>query len=215
MSDAVDVTGQRYGRLTALRFVGHRRVGGQTKRVWALRCDCGREVELVYGAFSTGLTRSCGCLVRTGTHKEGGASIYHVWHAMVERCRNLNHAHWPGHGGQGIKVCDRWLSYSAFRDDMGPRPPGTVLERERGDVNYEPGNCRWAAPREQANRSGDDHGLTLNGETLSLSEWARRAGMTKGCLHSRLEAGWPLERALNTPSAGNVSSRSTAQRQRA
>jgi hypothetical protein len=73
---------------------------------------------------------------------------------MLTRCTNPNWHAWKDYGGRGITVCDRWLferGFEHFIADIGPRPTGTTLDRwPNTDGNYEPGNVRWATPREQA-----------------------------------------------------------------
>jgi len=58
---AVDIRGQRFGRLTALKPL-KKRMGGSV--VWQCRCDCGRETEVSYNSLSQGNTKSCGCLLQ-------------------------------------------------------------------------------------------------------------------------------------------------------
>ena len=70
---------------------------------------------------------------------------YRVWHGMKQRCYNQNLKAYKNYGGRGITVCDKWKnSFSAFYEDMGPRPfKDAEIDRKNNDGNYEPDNCRW------------------------------------------------------------------------
>jgi hypothetical protein len=70
---------------------------------------------------------------------------------MLDRCCNSNHKQFEFYGGRGIGVCKRWRKYENFLADMGRCPPGMSLDRINNDGNYEPSNCHWATPKQQAN----------------------------------------------------------------
>lgn len=111
---------------------------------------------------------------------------------------------YANYGGRGITVCERWEKFENFLADMGEPPPGMELDRIDVDGNYEPSNCRWATEAEQvrnrrrAKRSTNM--LTFRGETLCISDWAKRTGIKRRCIHDRLsKMNWSVEDALTRP----------------
>lgn len=129
------------------------------------------------------------------------SSTYRAWQSAKDRCYNPNHDFYPAYGGRGIVVCDRWLeSFDNFLADMGEKPtPRHSIDRINNDGNYEPTNCRWATPLEQASHTRRNRNLTFNGETLHCAEWARRTGLSRSLIEHRLESGWSTEKTLSTP----------------
>lgn len=104
------------------------------------------------------------------------------------------------YGGRGIKVCDRWHDFSAFRADMGEQPEGTSIDRIDPNGNYEPSNCRWLERDAQMRNKRTNVRLTHNGETMCLTEWARKLGMKPKTLRARIfDHKWDVSKALSEP----------------
>ena len=121
---------------------------------------------------------------------------------MLERCSNRNLKDWPRYGGRGIQVCARWKRFENFLLDMGERPAGKTLDRfPDNDGNYEPGNCRWATPTEQANHRRPKRCvlfLTARGKTQPIQAWADEVGVRYLLIYQRVQLGWAPERAIFT-----------------
>lgn len=215
MSARIDLTGQTFGRLTAVLDAGsntHRR------RLWLCRCTCGGEKVVRVSALRRGQTRSCGCLEaesrRTNRLTHGGARRgaakspeYRIWTSMLTRCYNERSTTFDRYGGRGITVCDRWrASFEAFLADMGPRPAqGLSIDRIDNARGYEPGNCRWATTREQALNRRSNHMVTIGGETLPVGAWLDRCGVSRDLFDGRVRAGWTAVDAITRPVVANKS----------
>lgn len=119
-----------------------------------------------------------------------------LWQRMHQRCYDKNKSGYHRYGGRGIIVCERWHEFLSFYKDMGKIPEGLSIDRIDPNGNYEPNNCRWASPKEQANNRANNRLITFLGETKNISQWAKEIGISKTVLSYRLSRGWAIERAL-------------------
>ena len=213
MSRKLDLTGQRFGRLVVLSF--HHNENG--KRYWLCLCDCGNKKIAHTSHLNFGLVKSCGCLAdetrannRLKKRKHGFSHkerLYETWKNMKRRCCDPSNNRAKFYIEKGIKVCDEWMNdYSEFRQwalSHGYAETLT-LDRINNDGDYCPENCRWATAKIQANNQSRNHLLTYNGETLTMSEWADKLGITYATINSRVQHGWSMTRIVNTPQRRSI-----------
>lgn len=205
MPKRINIAGKAFGRLTVIEFSRVKQTGsGSTQHFWRCRCECGVEKDVDGGCLRRGTTLSCGChgRERSTSHGMSNHPLYQVWLGIKQRCTNPNSECFKDYGARGIAMCSRWLnSFADFYADMGDRPtPSHTVERIENAKGYEPGNCRWATRAEQNENTRQTKLITFDGITLSRSKWARRIGIDRSVLRSRLNAlGWSVERALTTP----------------
>lgn len=113
---------------------------------------------------------------------------------MKSRCFNERDESFSDYGGRGITVCNRWLSFANFFEDMGKRPLGTSLDRIDNDGNYEPGNCRWTDQRTQNRNRRSNVWVEWEGERMIVVELASILGIDPRVLLNRVRDGWAIER---------------------
>jgi len=124
---------------------------------------------------------------------------YTSWRGMRQRCGNANANHYENYGGRGIQVCEDWSSFSAFLEDMGPKPSSHhQIDRIDNDGDYAPDNCRWATRKEQGANRSNTRLITFGGVTKPLRAWSRDLKIPCSTLHDRLRRGWSVQRAFTT-----------------
>lgn len=141
---AQDITGEKFGRLTAIENTGKQRTGGY---IWSCQCDCGNITEVSVGRLNYGDTLSCGCLrvdVQT-IHGMSNTPTWRSWDSMLERCKNPKYDEWYS----DVEVCEEWKlpdgqGFLNFYKDMGERPEGMTLNRINGAKVYSKDTCEWA-----------------------------------------------------------------------
>jgi len=194
----IDITGEKFGRLTALKMVYE---PGKDSMV-ECRCDCGNvTTKLVYNLRS-GNTKSCGCLALEHNSEQGKRVIqkmiaarrrhgmsktptYAAWRDAKNRCCRTQDSHYHLYGGRGIRMCQEWLdSFAAFLHDMGECPPGMTLDRIDVNGNYEPGNCRWLSMAEQSRNTRRN---VATWESVRLIRAAYKAGESGPSLARRFK----------------------------
>lgn len=196
----VDLAGKTFGKLAVIEFVG-RKKGTSGDSLWRCKCECGK-FSVAYGwNLKAGKSRSCGCAIAPAllkaniTHGKYDTPERRVWTGIKTRCFNSNEKAWKFYGGRGITVCDRWLGeegFSNFFEDMGPRP-SSKHSIERDDVNghYEPGNCRWATPREQHRNKRNTLKIEYEGKAIPLITACELEGVNYYSARNRLKKGQP------------------------
>lgn len=195
----IDLQGQKRGRLTVLSRDDNRNVSGGVR--WRCRCECGTEVTVTGSLLANGQTRSCGCLrvermTRHGMHK---SSEYQAWYDMRRRCQDPAHSSYYLYGARGISVHPSLHDFPHFLEVVGRKPSRShSLDRKDNSLNYEPGNLRWATPREQANNRRSCRYLTLHGRTQSIATWSRELNLSRVTITNRLNRGLNDQSALST-----------------
>lgn len=195
MSASPDLSGSRFGSLTVLKRLP---VCAHREAQWLCICDCGNEyIAKTYSLTHGGTTccRKCSykkISLKKKTHGEEPKSLWYKYVNMKTRCTNQNYKLYHRYGGRGIKVCEEWAnSYEAFRNwalDNGYED-GLSLDRIDNDGDYCPENCRWSTVIQQANNRSTNRMITVNGETDTMANWARRTNAKYSYVQHLLDKG--------------------------
>lgn len=187
MVEPLDITGKKFNRLTAIKYVG---VDNHHYKTWLFKCECGNTTVKSISAVLRGKVKSCGCaeLARqknfikkyAGVTKHGQSytRLYTIWRGMKQRCGRK-----PRY--ENVFVCDEWQEFKPFYEWAlaNGYQDNLSIDRINNKGNYEPNNCRWATVLQQQNNTSLNWNMTYMGETKTASEWARELGINPCCFY--------------------------------
>lgn len=184
MPKIIDLTGKRFGRLTAIKENGRTKSGS---KLWLCQCDCGKTVTVSQGNLKIGQTVSCGCIMQK--HGESRTRLYSIWRHIKTRCTNKNDKDYEYYGGKGICFCEEWNDYENFRDwaIANGYNDALTIDRINPDKDYEPSNCRWITAVENSARVThikSAHFLEVDGKVKNKTQWAKEIGATQAIISS-------------------------------
>lgn len=191
MTKMRDYTGERYGKLTVLEYVGTKRYRNGRATQWLCQCDCGNKTVVDSVSLKTGNTVSCGChrrelsskrmIERNKTHgitigSEEDKRLYRLWAAIKRRCYYEKCVGYHNYGGRGVRMCDEWKNEAAkfveWCKSHGYKK-GLEIDRINNNGNYEPNNCQFISKVENEKKKRNTIWLTIDGISKVCADWNR------------------------------------------
>lgn len=209
MSKIINLIGKKFGRLTVLSRSDNKVLkSGAVIPMWLCKCSCGSLVTVQGNNLRNLKTLSCGCLQKekASACKHGQARrkknsrLYGIWCGIKSRCYNKNNKSYKYYGERGISVCKEWQQFEAFMEWAMANNYSHTLTIDRINVNgnYEPSNCRWVTRKEQSQNTRENHYITFNNTTKTLTEWSECKKIPAPTILARLKRGWSVEKTLTT-----------------
>ena len=211
MKKEIEYTGQKFGRLTAIKF-SHR--NKKSKSYWLFKCDCGKEKAIRTDGVISGIVKSCGCLSRELTSKRFFKHgmiedrFYKIWKGIKGRCLNKNNSSYKNYGDRGITICSEWIEFKNFYRDMNNSyknhvkkfgEKNTSIDRENNEKGYYRKNCHFATIKEQNLNTRRNYIITYKGQSMKIDQWSKKLNINKKTLFSRLYVlKWSIKKAFST-----------------
>lgn len=198
MSRPLDLSGQRFTKLTALRRLPSK--GGSCQ--WHCVCDCGKFVTRPAKSLRAGDCVSCGCYKKHRIHGLSKTPEYNSWIKMMQRCYNPTNKDYDRYHGKGIDVCYFIRkSVASLIEAIGRRPLDFELDRINNKSGYHCGKCaeceslgrmpniRWASATTQSRNQDRIRLIEIDGHARCIGEWAEVTGIHYMTLMTRYKRG--------------------------
>lgn len=193
MNKEIDITGNKYNHLTAIKRDGNDLSGCAA---WIFQCDCGKYHKARKKAVISGTTKSCGKCIKHNppirkTHGMSSSKLYKVWHGMIQRCKENNIVHRSRYYDRGITVCKEWYKFESFYkwSISNGYQENLTIDRIDNNKGYAPSNCRWTTPYVQSRNKRTNIMVEHNGEIHCITDWEKILGYKHDVLGRRYRDG--------------------------
>lgn len=200
--------GQKFENLKLIEedFTEKIEKGFQKYRMALVECFCGNTFVTRISGLKNGRVLSCGCkrknklLARITKHSMFKSSEYSSWESMKSRCLNPKNKFYKNYGGRGIEVCNRWISFENFIEDMGKKPDKSYsIDRIDVNGNYCLENCKWSSRYEQDRNRTTSVKFEINGVVKNIIDIAREYNLNQQTIRARVKKGMTIEEAVSKP----------------
>lgn len=143
MSKRIDLTGQKFNRLTVL---GYSHMDKWKKTQWFCQCECGGQSIVGTSALKGGNTRSCGCLWREMMVLEEGESAFNDLYASYKHVAKKRNLIFLLSRDQFRKLTQQDCYYCGDAPSNKKTAHKSIftyngIDRVDNDRGYEPDNC--------------------------------------------------------------------------
>jgi len=178
-----DIVGQKFNKLTVIKASPNLHEG---RANWFCECECRNTITVSGSNIKT--TKSCGCS-KSSANNYSHTSEYRIWYSMIRRTTKPSCVGYKNYGGRGITVCDRWMKFESFLEDMGPRTGNLSIDRVDNNKGYSPDNCKWATKEVQGRNKRNNRIITINGVEKVFIEWLEHTNTNKSTFYGRQRRG--------------------------
>lgn len=199
---SLTVDGKKQGMYEIIKILDEKHVTPTREMVLILaKCSHCGEVQKILEQNVKRANRQkrkhCSMCIGETFHRMTNTRIWGIWHGMIQRTTRVYGTSYDKYGGRGIGVCDRWLDFKNFYEDMGSSyKDDLTLDRIDNEKGYSKENCRWVSNMKQQSNKRNNRLISFRGQEMHLAEYCRQAGVTRGAISPRLNAGMSGDEAL-------------------
>lgn len=208
-----ELIGKRFTKLLVVEVLPTYKSGKNYKRKVRCKCDCGGQIDTRPELLKNGRSKSCGCLSRQRLH-EGRFKhglylhpLYKIWVGIKQRCYNVDSSEYHNYGAKGVVMCDKWVNNPEVFIrwgiengwEKGLQVDKDIIPMKLGiqPMMYSPEMCCFVTPEVNSNNRSITIFIEYNGERLSISDWAKRTGLSRDRIDDRYRKGWPPEKIFS------------------
>ncbi len=167
------------------------------RRLFECQCVCGKFIIKRLDHLKSSNYKNCFHIPYYKNKSKTKSRIYRIWAGIKKRCDTVTSTGYKNYGGRGISYDKKWATFQGFFEDMKDGYSDDLcIDRIDNNGNYCKENCRWATKLQQDNNRRSNVFVTIDGCTLTITNWAKRKGIPRHIIYSRIHRGMRPDLAI-------------------